>query len=74
MRNHFGPGNSTDARTVDSARTRCAYNDSVIVTTAAFVVAYTAVSPNGTTPPLPDDVFTTWPVSPLRDHRAARTP
>ncbi len=33
----------------------------MIVTTAALVVAYTALLISGVNPPLPEVVFTTWP-------------
>src|SRR4051812_20572726 len=60
----FGPGNSTDAFTCGAFPASCACRHSVIVTTAAFVIAYTGVEGSGESPPLPDDVLITCAGSP----------
>src|SRR4051812_18173061 len=60
----FGPGNSTDAFTCGALPASCACRHSVIVTTAAFVIAYTGVDGGGDSPPLPDDVLITCAGSP----------
>src|SRR3954463_4307212 len=60
----FGPGNNTDAFTCGALPASCACRHSVIVTTAAFVIAYTGVDGSGERPPLPEDVLMTCAGSP----------
>src|SRR4051794_19522964 len=54
-------GYSNDAPTFAPIWRSCPHRHSVIVTTAAFVVAYTALLIKGVKPPFPDVVFTMWP-------------
>src|SRR4051794_23611841 len=58
-------GESSDAPTLASISRSCPHRHSVMVVTAAFVVAYTALLMSGVKPPLPDVVLTTWHSSPL---------
>src|SRR4051794_36585393 len=56
-------GYSSDAPTLAPISWSWPQRHSVIVVTAAFVVAYTALLISGVKPPLPDVVLTTWPSS-----------
>src|SRR5215207_7171642 len=58
-------GYSSDAPTLAPTSRSWPQRHSVIVVTAAFVVAYTALLISGVKPPLPDVVLTTWHSSPL---------
>src|SRR5436190_21218689 len=57
-------GYSNDAPIFAPTSCSCSQRHSVIVVTAAFVVAYTALLISGVNPPFPDVVLTTWPSSP----------
>ena len=57
-------GSSSDTWIGEPADRSCPHRHSVIVVTAAFVVAYTALLESGANVPFDDDVFITWPGSP----------
>ena len=59
-----GPGKSTEAPIGTPSAFRWAYRDSVIVTTADLVTAYTEAVGSGAMPPSPDEVLTIRPGSP----------
>src|SRR4051794_38742647 len=56
-------GSINDAFTFDPIAVSCPQRHSVIVVTAALVVAYTALFESGANVPFDDDVFITWPSS-----------
>src|SRR5262249_59532455 len=56
-------GSISDAFTFDPIARNWPHRHSVMVVTAALVVAYTALFESGAKVPLDDDVFITWPSS-----------
>ena len=65
-------GSISDACTFEPIARSWPHRHSVIVVTAAFVVAYTALFDSGANVPFDDDVFITWPVVLLEQHRHER--